>query len=127
MSQIDSRLAVALAASDMSDAPRIGLCMGAALYSGPRLLSLGYNRWHTHPESDNSGYNVSLHAEHVALLRRRHYDRRGRLTMYVARQREDGSLGCSKPCANCVRLCKIAGVARIWFYDYNGKIEEMSL
>ena len=128
MSQIENRMDVALAAAMLSTAPRTGLRVGAALYCGARLLSIGSNRWHSHPESDNTEFTKSLHAENVALIRRKHYDApRGRLTLYVARQREDGSVGCSRPCVNCIKLCRLAGVARIWFYAYNGKVEEMSL
>lgn len=128
MSQINNRLDVALAAAQLSTAPRTGLKVGAALYCGARLLSLGSNRWQSHPESDNTGFNRSLHAEAVALIRRKHYDApRGRLTLHVARQREDGTMGCSKPCDNCMRLCKLAGVARVWYYNTEGKPEDMIL
>ena len=118
----------ALAASFLSTAPRTGLRLGAALFCGSRLLSLGSNRWHSHPSSDNAEFTRSLHAENVALLRRKHYDApRGRLILYVARQREDGSIGCSKPCANCMALARLAGVRRVWFYNAAGEPEEVSL
>jgi deoxycytidylate deaminase len=121
MNQIERGLSVALAASLLSSAPRRGLCMGAALFHGSRLLSVGANRWTTHPASNNEGFTRSLHAEHVALLRRWHYDAPSRMTLYVARKREDGTLGNSKPCDNCVRLCKLAGVRRIYFYNKYGE------
>lgn len=127
MSQVERGLAVALAASLLSTAPRTGLCLGAALYHGSRLLSVGANRWTTHPASDNENFTRSLHAEHVALLRRWHYDAPSRMTLYVARKREDGSLGCSRPCPNCIALARLAGVRRIYFYDAIGKIGEMKL
>lgn len=128
MKQIERGLSVALAASLLSDAPRTGLRLGAALYSGSRLLSVGANRWSTHPDSDNNDvFCRSLHAEHCALVRRQHYDVPSRMTLYVARRREDGSLGCSKPCQNCMALARLAGVRRIWFYNTEGKPEEVSL
>jgi hypothetical protein len=106
------------AAAELSDAPRAGLRMGASLWVGARLLSVGSNRWHSHPASDNNGFNRSLHAEHVAILRRQHYDLpSGRLTMYVARRLADGTVGDSRPCANCLRLLRIAEVRRVWFYE----------
>jgi deoxycytidylate deaminase len=118
------------AAAELSDAPRAGLRMGASLWVGARLLSVGYNLYgRSHPASANTGgFLRSTHAEHMCLLRRRHYDRMsGKLTLYVARMRSDGSFGCSKPCANCIKLCKVAGVVKVWFLGYNGKAEEMTL
>ena len=127
MNQVERGLSVALAASLLSDAPRTGLCMGAALFHGSRLLSIGANRWHTHPASNNEDFTRSLHAEHVALLRRWHYDAPSRMTLYVARKREDGTIGCSKPCGNCIALAELAGVRRVWFYNAEGIPEEVTL
>ena len=128
MNQVDRGLSVALAASLLSNAPRTGLRLGAALYHGSRLLSIGANRWSTHPASDNNDvFCRSLHAEHCALVRRQHYDAPSRMTLYVARRREDGTLGCSKPCQNCMALARLAGVRRVWFYNTEGKPEEVAL
>lgn len=119
MDRVERGFSVAFAAVLLSDAPRCGLCMGSALYAGNRLLAVGANRWHTHPDSDNNNeFDRTLHAEAVALLRRQHYDTRSRLTLYVARRRSDGTVGNSRPCVNCTRLCKLAGVTRVWFYEY---------
>lgn len=124
---IERGFETALAASLLSNAPRTGLCMGSALFHGSRLLSIGANRWHTHPASNNEDFTRSLHAEHVALIKRWHYDIPSRMTLYVARKREDGTIGNSKPCTNCVRLCKLAGVRRMWFYNDKGKEECINL
>jgi deoxycytidylate deaminase len=129
MSQIDRGFSIALAASMLSDAPRIGLRMGAALLSGSRLLAVGANLYtRSHPASANEKeFCRSTHAEHVCLLKRQHYDVTSKLTLYVARLRADGTLGSSKPCANCLRLCKLAGVSRVWYYDHIGKQKEITL
>ena len=128
MSQVDRGMSIALAASLLSNAPRTGLRLGACLMAGSRLLSIGANKWSTHPASDNNDvFCRSLHAEHCALLRRQHYDAPSRMTLYVARKREDGTVGCSKPCANCIALARLAGVRRIWFYDQNGQSKEALL
>jgi deoxycytidylate deaminase len=128
MSQIDRGMSIALAASLLSNAPRTGLRLGACLMAGSRLLSIGTNKWSTHPASDNNDvFCRSLHAEHCALVRRQHYDVLSRMTLYVARRREDGTLGNSRPCNNCIRLCVLAGVRRVYFYNSNGKIEEVKL
>jgi deoxycytidylate deaminase len=118
---------VALAAAELSDAPRAGLRMGACLVAGARLLSVGSNRWHSHPSSENKGFNRSFHAEHCALVRRQHFDRMsGRLTLFVARRLADGTIGDSKPCSNCLALAKLAGVRKVWYYE-NGAQRELVL
>ena len=128
MSQIDRGMSIALAASLLSNAPRTGLRLGACLMAGSRLLSIGANKWSTHPASDNNDvFCRSLHAEHCALVRRQHYDVLSRMTLYVARKREDGTLGNSQPCSNCMRLCTLAGVKRVWFYNDKGKEECINL
>ena len=128
MSQIDRGFDAALAASELSDAPRPGLRMGAALFSGSRLLSVGANLYgRSHPQSAQSeDFWRSTHCEHVALLRRQHYDTRSSLTLYVARRRKDGTIGSSRPCVNCLKLCELAGVTRVWFYDSYGKRQEIT-
>jgi hypothetical protein len=68
----------------------------------------------------------STHAEAQALVRRRYYEGDRNLTLYVARRRADGSLGCSKPCANCLELCRVAGVRRVRYFDTMGKLKEGS-
>ena len=129
MSLIDRGFDAAFAASLLSDAPRAGLRMGAALFSGARLLSVGANLYgRSHPQSEQSeDFWRSTHAEHIALLRRQHYDTRGSLTLYVARRRKDGTIGSSRPCWNCTTLCREAGITRVWFYNAYGKREEIAL
>jgi deoxycytidylate deaminase len=129
VNQVERGFSTAFAAAKLSDAPREGLKMGASLYSGSRLLSLGANLYkRSHPASDNTAeFFRSTHCEQVALLRRQHYDAPSRMTLYVARKREDGTIGCSKPCANCMALARLAGVRRIWFYNAMGKPEEVTL
>jgi deoxycytidylate deaminase len=128
MNSIARGFDVALATALLSNAPRPGLRMGAALFSGNRLLSVGANRWNsTHPDSDNRAFVRTIHAEHVALIRRNYYDVGARLTLYVARRRADGSLGCSKPCANCLELARLAGVTRVRYFNHSGKQEESAI
>lgn len=103
--------------------------MGAALFSGPRVLAVGANQYNrSHPASKNTEqFSCSTHAEHQALLRRRHYDGDRNLILYVARARADGALGCSKPCENCMDLCKLAGIKRIRYVDEQGNRKEITL
>jgi deoxycytidylate deaminase len=125
MSQIDRGFDAAFAASALSDAPRAGLRMGAALFSGSRLLSVGANLYgRSHPASRQSiGFTYSTHCEHVAILKRQWFDNRGNLTLFVARRCKDGTIGNSRPCINCLRLCRLAGVTRVWFYEFGVRKE----
>lgn len=100
-----------------------------ALFTGPRLLTLGANLYErSHPESERKAlenFTRSTHAEHRALLKWQHYDMRNRLTLFVARRRSDGTIGNSRPCKNCMKLCKALGVGRVWFFE-NGIPEEVT-
>lgn len=128
MSVVERGFDAAFAAALLSDAPRVGLRMGASLFTGNRLLSVGANLYgRSHPASMKSkDFLCSTHCEHVALLRRQHYDVTSRLTLYVARRRSDGTIGNSRPCMNCLRLCQLAEVGRVWFYE-NGERKEIIL
>ncbi len=120
------------AVSEYSNATQVGFRMGAALFSGNNLIGLGFNLTDkTHPQSKVEGFNVGRHAEHSALIKRRHYGD-NKLVMYVWRQtekkpRNNGKNGCSKPCANCQALMKFAGVRRVRFINELGDPEEMKL
>lgn len=117
MSAINRGFDAAFAACELSDAPRTARKMGAALFSGSRLLSIGANLYRrSHPKSH--AICTSTHCEHVALLKRQHYTINGAMTLFVARRIADGSAGNSRPCPNCIELCRLAGVTRIWFYEY---------
>jgi deoxycytidylate deaminase len=129
MSQIDRGFDAAFAASELSDAPRAGLRMGAALFSGPRLLTLGANLYErSHPKSEYralENFTRSTHCEHQALLRWQHYDKSKRLTLFVARRRHDGTVGNSRPCKNCMSLCRALGIRKVWFYEHAVRMEVM--
>ena len=119
---------VAIAASLLSDAPRPALRLGASLFAGARLLSVGCNLYsRSHPASNNGrDFHRSTHAEHRCLLRRQ-WNPTDNLTMYVARRKADGSSACSKPCNNCLELARIAGVRRIRYFGDDGKPKEITL
>jgi deoxycytidylate deaminase len=125
---IDRGFDIALAAAELSDAPHVARKMGAALFAGARLLSVGCNLYgRSHPASGNEhGFAVSTHAEHKALLKRQ-YSPSSNLVLYVARRWANGRSACSKPCANCMKLAKIAGVKRIRYFNEQGLPSEVAL
>lgn len=124
---------VAAAASIYSTGPRLGMRLGAALYSGSSLISIGANNWYrTHPDSRHPLFAKNIHAEHAALLKRKYYDNSKNLTMYVYRSRmnnitKETNLGCSRPCLNCMALLRLSNVRRIRYINEAGVPEEMKI
>jgi len=130
----------AAAAAEYSNGRRQGEKMGAALYSGPILVSVGFNIYNkTNPNStqykneDGSEFSSNIHAEMAALTKRKYYDDRN-LTMYIYRSKLLGTVNkytkhhaCSKPCKNCYSLLKFAGVRTVRFIDEQGNPAEMKI
>jgi deoxycytidylate deaminase len=120
------------AASIYSDGVKLGERLGAALFAGPRIMSLGYNVWaKSHPASRHPKFDRCVHAEHMSLIKRRHYVNSNNLVMYVYRAKrenfKDAIAACSRPCKNCCMLLELANVRRVRFIDENGIPAEMRL
>ena len=123
---------IAKAASKHSNGKTTSHKMGAAMFSGNILISIGFNKWGmTHPKSREfsreNPHDKNIHAELAAVLKRQHYDNNNQLTVYVHRENIDGTPVCSKPCENCAFLMKEAGVRRVRYYDVEGNPSEMVL
>lgn len=105
--------------------------MGAALFSGSRLVSLGFNVYYkSHPDHlihglDKRHYE-NIHAEQSALIKRKHYEDNN-LIMYVWRESSNGDPAISKPCPMCVSLMKHGGVRRVRYIEEDGSWAEMKL
>lgn len=122
---------VAKAASAHSNAPDIRTKMGAALFSGSRLVSVGFNIYYkSHPEhlihGRNEKYFENIHAEQAALIKRKHYEDTN-LTMYVWRELSSGEAASSKPCEMCQSLMRGAGVKKVRYITNDGKWSELKL
>ena len=121
---------VAAVASKLAETPHIRTKMGAALFAGSRLVSIGFNKYSkSHPDHKihdrDESFLYNIHAEQAALIKRRHYENGGNLTMYVYRETTDGAPGCSKPCSMCQALLKEAGVRKVIYIDVEGNVSEM--
>lgn len=115
-------------ASYLSNAPRVGVRVGAALFSKSNLIALGFNTYgQTHPFAQDKGFNRPIHAEMKCLLKRRHFDSNAGLVLYTWRERDDGSPGCSKPCVMCELAIREAGVRRVRFLSASGQMAEITL
>jgi deoxycytidylate deaminase len=105
--------------------------MGAALFNGSKLVSIGFNTYFkSHPEHLVHGrgqkkYFENIHAEQAALIKRKHYDGDDNLIMYVWRELDNGAPAHSKPCEMCQRLMKIGGVKKVRFLEPDGSWAEM--
>lgn len=123
---------VARATSLLSNAPTEAKRMGAALYSGSTLLSVGYNVYDkTHPryvDIDDVGEEFcrNTHAELMALTRRKHRADK-RLILYIYRETKDGNPAHSKPCSVCMKIIKEYGVKRIRYVGKNGEFLEKKI
>lgn len=114
-------------ASYLSNAPRAGIRIGAALFSKSNLIALGFNEYSTtHPLTQDKGFNRSMHAEIKCLLKRRHFDSNAGLVLYIWRERDDGTPGCSKPCKFCMAAIREAGVRRVRFLSASGQMEQLA-
>lgn len=113
----------AKAASEYATAPKHSRKVGAALFSGSALVSIGFNRYgHSHPQA-----KWGIHAEHAALIKRRYYPNKGNLILYVYRELSDGSPALSKPCVNCQNLMSEVGVRLVRFVNGSGQFEQIVL
>jgi len=84
-------------------------CHSALIFSGSRLLSVGYNK-------------AYCHAEVMAIKRLSRITRAGNripknlhLISYM-RKRASGNIGNSCPCENCYREIKKAGIRKVTFF-----------
>jgi deoxycytidylate deaminase len=119
------------AASKLSSGPQYGYHLGAALYNGAVLLSLGCNNWNkTSPYARHATYIGNVHAEIMCLLKRKYYKPSKNLTLYVFRSTSNSKKtynkpACSRPCRNCMKIIAAAGVHRVRFYNECGNPREI--
>ena len=103
-----------------------GARMGAAIMASGRVIAVGANYSRTHPWSVKPNYNLNLHAEQCALIRRKHYDLKGD-SIFVYRETQEGLPSISKPCSICLNLIKLSGIKKVRFIDENGLPSELRL
>jgi len=97
--------------------------VGAAVFKGKSLISLGWGSKRTHPQSKT--FNCQQHAEFMALAGTWKFDLVG-ATIYVARISRSG-LRMAKPCHNCEKVLRASGIKRVWFTNSEGQLEAMTL
>jgi len=86
--------------------------VGAAISLGGKLIAVGYNQNKSHPMVDT----FCLHAEAAAIISRRyHSDSLVNSTMWVFRERADGTPALAKPCKSCMKLIIAAGIKKVYY------------
>jgi deoxycytidylate deaminase len=95
--------------------------LGALVFKGKRVISNGFSKNKSHPLLAKYGY-YAIHAECDAILRASEGD-----TLLVVRILKNGKFACSKPCAKCLKFAKDYGIKTIFFVDWDGKIQQLSL
>lgn len=91
--------------------------VGCVIAKGNKVLSWGYNRDKTHSKSPHAW--AYIHAEFDAIRRLNPEELRG-ASIYIYRQKKDGSPALAKPCESCYNLIKDLGIREICFTVENG-------
>lgn len=104
--------------SAKSDHPKHQL--GVVIVKKDRVLSLGINKYKTHPRSTHP-YRF-LHAEMDAIISAKEDLKNS--NAYIYRQTKDGKLGLARPCIHCLKALKEAGIKKIYFTTYTGYFSE---
>lgn len=121
MNRIQRGVSYAIKAAELS---AMNHRVGAAIFHGPRLISIGWNDSKTTPliKSPTRWH----HAESSALTGTRRYDL-CKADIFVVRLGKDGSLKMAKPCKLCEKLLRAACIKRVYFSNYDGEIEKLTL
>lgn len=109
--------ALARKASLKSDHPCHRL--GAVVARGNKVVSIGWNRYKTHPHSPHPFKHI--HAEVAALMKIT--DKLDGADLYIYREGKDGIPRLSKPCKSCMNVIKQAGIKRIYYTDFGYRSE----
>jgi deoxycytidylate deaminase len=124
-------------ASNYSDGDTIREKMGAAIFAGSRLLSIGFNQYHK-SRPDNKfikvvgskvvEYYKATHAEQSALDKIKYkYNANytnSKLILYIYREGADGMPSASAPCELCQSIIKRSGISIVRFFTMAGSYKE---
>jgi deoxycytidylate deaminase len=94
--------------------------VGAALFDGARIVTLGFNRHKSHPDSTC----FTQHAEFDS-VRRMKWKNTANLVMYVARLTRTDKISLARPCTECQSVLLQAGIKKVFFTNHCGELEEL--
>jgi tRNA(Arg) A34 adenosine deaminase TadA len=98
--------------------------LGAILVKRGQIVGRGYNS--VCYTGNERPYLNGIHAEVAAINDTRARDRTGS-TLYVARYRKCGTLGCAKPCDACEKVLRKLGIKSVWYSDYGNGWKRITL
>lgn len=93
--------------------------VGCVIAKGNRVMSWGYNRDKTHSKSPHAW--AYIHAEFDAIRRLNPEELKGS-SIYIYRQKKDGTPALARPCESCFKLIKDLGIKEIC-YTIDGSFE----
>ena len=96
--------------------------IGAVIARKGQVIGVGFNRHKTHTQSPHA-YKY-LHAEVDAALGVPLKQLRG-ATIYVYREKKDGTYGLAKPCSSCEGFLKERGLKSMIYTSDNGMLMEL--
>lgn len=91
--------------------------VGCVIAKGNKVLSWGYNRDKTHSKSPHAW--AYIHAEFDAIRKLNPEDLVG-TTIYIYREKKNGSLALAKPCDSCHSLIKDIGIKEVCYTTEDG-------
>ena len=109
--------------------------MGAAIFAGSRLLSIGFNQYYK-SRPDNKfikvisnkivEYSKATHAEQCALDKIKYSPNyaKKKLILYIYREGADGTPAASAPCELCQTLIKRSEISVVRFFTRGGEYKE---
>jgi len=92
----------------------------AVIVKGGNVISVGRNRYKTHPKSSEADFTRSVHAEMDAIWRVKDKSRLQGATIYVARKGRNDLPGMSCPCVKCQEIINKHGLRRAVFTTEHG-------
>lgn len=97
--------------------------VGAAVFIGAKLISLGYNRHKSHPKS--SPRTCTQHAEFNSLIRLAGNDL-SNAVLFVARLTRTNRVSCAKPCPDCQAIISRMNIRRVFYTNHDGQLEKLN-
>jgi deoxycytidylate deaminase len=95
--------------------------VGAALFDGSQLISVGFNQHKSHPKN----LCFTRHAEFNSILRKNSHRRYRNLILYVARLTRTDKISLSRPCSECQKAILSAGIKAVYYTGYSGELERL--
>lgn len=118
MSKFEKGLKAALQAARRSEfySHRVG----AAVFIGSRLISMGHNKHKSHPKNRC----WSQHAEFDSLI---HLvgENLSRAILFVARLTRTDKVSCAKPCEICQEFINQFNIRRVFYTNHKGELEQL--